>query len=341
MPASEVRRRGTRLRRRNTALATAGGVLAIAVIAAPLAVLANNHSGADTTPPPATNTPSPTVTWVQEIPADFDLSAGMGAKGTAVTSDREPVVSESICGVVWTMVHTPQDQLSSSMENAGSEGGLERHLVVFADADEATAELEQFREAPSNCDGVYSDEGFAYEMIPATAADSSAEEAAAWVQALHGDAGLTGEGYITVAQQVGNAVLIDRAVSGGVGDEDVRRNGVDNLLERDTQVIEAMCVFSATGCGSSDHADDPTVSEGAVPAVPADFPLDSGLPSGGLDGTGPCPTPTSCGRTAAKPNVVEVARAQSRSVSEIRDRRLMTFAREADAQAYVESVAEL
>jgi len=244
LPASEVRRRGTRMRRRNNALAAIGGVAAVAIIATPLAMAATSDR-TDTTPPPATRSPSPTATWVQEIPSDLDLTVDMGDAQTTVTTTRDPVADENICGVGWYFSPQPTDQLSASMENEGSEGGHDRHLVVFEDADQAQAAMQQFEAAPTSCDGVYSDEGNAYEMFPAEAGASSADESSAWVQGLHDETGLTGEGYVTVAQRVGNAILLDKAVSMGVGDESVRQDGVDNFVERDQQVVDAMTdVFS-------------------------------------------------------------------------------------------------
>ena len=91
LPASEVRRRGTRMRRRNHALAALGGVAAVALIATPLAMAATNDR-TDTTPPPATQSPSPTATWVQQIPADFPLTDDM-SQGAA--SDRWPATAGS------------------------------------------------------------------------------------------------------------------------------------------------------------------------------------------------------------------------------------------------------
>jgi hypothetical protein len=224
------------------------------------------------------------------------------------------------------------------MVNAGSEGGHDRHLVVFRDAEQATAAMNQLAQAPTSCDGTYSDEGFRYEMLPADASGSSAEDSSAWVQAL-----TDGTGTVTLAQQVGNAVLIDAATSNGLGDETVRQDGTDNLLERSQEVVAQMCVFSAEGCGGGDDtAVDSGIGEGAVPAIPADFPLDQGLPTGGLDGTVPAPDPTiSCDHPAEKPKPVEKAHAQWRTISEIRDRQLLTFSRQTDAEAYVEAVSTI
>jgi len=188
-----------------------------------------------------------------------------------------------VCGVGWYFVPQPADQLSASMENAGSEGGHARHLVVFTDAKQAAAAMQQFQDAPANCAGVFTDEGLRYEMFPADAGGSGADEASAWVQGLHDETSLTGEGSVTVAQRVGNAVLVDTAISMGVGDPSVREEGVQNLLRRDEQVLAQMCVFSAAPCatppGAPNESPDPTRGEGALSAIPAGLELDRGLSS--------------------------------------------------------------
>jgi hypothetical protein len=71
LPATEVRRRGTRLRRRNNALAAAGGLAVVAAIVAPIAIAAGHTSSARPLPP------SHQVEWRQTVPTDFALTTGM------------------------------------------------------------------------------------------------------------------------------------------------------------------------------------------------------------------------------------------------------------------------
>lgn len=275
MPAAEVRRRGNRIRRRNNALAAVGGVAAVALIATPFALFAGGQSSPDSVDP----APQPT-TWVQEVPDGFDITTGIGDGQTEVTTSDDPLLIQNVCGVGWHVVPEPADQLTASMANPDSEGGHTRYLAVFDDFAQASAAMAQFDEAPSSCDGVYDDEGTTYEMLPADVAGSSAEDSSAWVQAMHDEVGMTGEGYVTVAQQVGNALLIDTAISGGVGDETVRDLAVSNLVDRSQDVVGSMCEFSVAGCGDNGEAVDPGNDQGPAQEVPAGFPLSDQMPDG-------------------------------------------------------------
>src|SRR4051794_2663009 len=73
LPASEVRRRGTRMRRRNNALATLGGVAAVAIIATPIALAATGGPQGPSPAPPVASQPA--GGWQQRVPADFDITA--------------------------------------------------------------------------------------------------------------------------------------------------------------------------------------------------------------------------------------------------------------------------
>jgi hypothetical protein len=143
IPASEVRRRGTRLRRRNTALATAGGVLAIAVIAAPLAVAAGGHSSSNPQPiPPSTQQ---ATAWVTTIPADFPLTYGMpeknGHDGSPVEArdTYEPQAVDVCEGEGWS----PEEatDVSQATYTGESEGGQDRALALYRDDRAASTAL--------------------------------------------------------------------------------------------------------------------------------------------------------------------------------------------------------
>ncbi|GAA1133563.1 hypothetical protein [Nocardioides aquiterrae] len=351
LPPGDVRRRGDRIRRRHRALVAAGALAVVAVIATPFAVLAGHgHGSVEPAPmPPATQ---PAGGWTTTIPAGFDLGAGMGDAQSPVTTSRDAVVDEFVCGVAWYFEPRPVDQLSASMQNAGSEGGHDRHLVVFDDAGQAEAAMKQFRDAPGYCRGTYSDEGWKYEMFPADSGRSGADEASAWVQGLHDDTGLTGEGIVTVAQRVGNAVLVDTAISMGVGDEGVRQEGVDNLVGRSAPIVGEMCTFSVGGCApaSPDASEAVDRPSGLAGAIPDDFPLEKGLPTGAGAMDGPAHeidlapynlenNLRACGvAPSGLPEPDDAFHAGHRTPAEGHLRTLMTFGSVAEAQAYAEGV---
>ena len=124
LPASEVRRRGTRMRRRNNALAAVGGVAAVAIIATPLAMAATNKS-TDTTPP-VTN-PSPSVTWVQEIPADFPLTDRHAPRNDSTRRLRAPADADACAGLGWSPDGPPAAVDLQRVYQTENEGGCRAH----------------------------------------------------------------------------------------------------------------------------------------------------------------------------------------------------------------------
>jgi hypothetical protein len=227
LPASEVRRRGTRMRRRNNALAAIGGVAAVAIIATPLAMAASNNS-TDTTPPP-TN-PSPTVSWVQEIPADFPLADGLP---TPVRTDAsyDPQVTD-ICGG-WVPPGSSEVREAVFTE---SEGGSSHTLALYPT--EREAEL-----------------GLASLGVQVQACALQTEGKQRWVDVSQPDGGdqslvyvnhYSDAGDIDVVQlvRVGNAILQATTYSNGVPPEQTTAL----VQERSAAVVDAMCVFSADPC---------------------------------------------------------------------------------------------
>ena len=138
LPASEVRRRGTRMRRRNHALAAIGGVAAVAIIATPLAMAASNNR-TDTTPPPATRSPSPTATWVQEIPPAFPIADGL-PDATIRDWYQQQSDADACDGLGWSP-DTPATVDVSQAVQKETEGGWDRTLALYADEDAASRSL--------------------------------------------------------------------------------------------------------------------------------------------------------------------------------------------------------
>lgn len=330
LPAAEVRRRGNRIRRRNTALAGAAAAAVVAVIVAPLAVLADRDDG-------RTIQPAPQTEWIQRVPEGFPLDHGMfGEPPVRAASGVEDIV---LCG---TTVWSPDDPVTT-VDLAGAryeenEAFLGRTLALYADGDAAEQALGALRSGVEDCPR--DENGTGRPLVQETVPVDLGEDSFAFIQRSQ-DGDLMAELTLWEVVRSGNALYLDTSY-GAAGDDQAVATAISNLTHRSEVVRAQLCVFSAEPCATPAVASDaPSLGEGAAPAIPADLPLAAGLPAGGLDGRVPSPEPSSCGATLAKPDVVETARAQWRSISEIRDRRLMTFAQEADAQAYVESVAGL
>jgi hypothetical protein len=227
LPASEVRRRGTRMRRRNNALAAIGGVAAVAIIATPLAMAATNDR-TDTTPPPAPQ-PTPSVTWVTEIPAEIPLTAGMPRATTE--QGYEPLADADACaGLGWSPDGPPATVDLQRVFQTENEGGWERTLALYADEGAAQQSLLDLQSRVQEC------------------ADTT-EGAARSTEVVSSDAGsLVYLDRISEASdmfehrvvQVGNALLLDTVLSFGSGDPTVVQRNADLLEEKSAPVVDAM-----------------------------------------------------------------------------------------------------
>ena len=225
LPASEVRRRGTRMRRRNNALAAIGGVAAVAIIATPIAVAAS-HTRTDTTPPP-TN-PSPSVTWVTEIPADFPLTAGLPR---ATTDDGYQSLADPVCeGTGWSPDTSPAPVSVEQAVQTESEGGWDRTIALYADDESATSTWLSLQGHLQTCAAATEGAGEATEMVETT------DDSFSYVDHLS-DAG---DAYVYRVVLVGNALLIDRSFSMGTGDPQVVQHAVDLIDTKSAPVVDAM-----------------------------------------------------------------------------------------------------
>jgi hypothetical protein len=337
LPPGDVRRRGDRIRRRNNAIAAVGGLAVVAAIAAPFAVMAGHHGSSAPIPPAK-------VAWQTTVPASFDMTAVPDGSPVRFEARPDSVVDDfTLCGTP-AFSTTSNDPATPATDTAGARYGepgtsssAGRTLAVYADDQRAQRALSGLRDAVRACP---QDTGAGTPYLWGTVdAPATADDSVVISQQVR-QSGYTGDLTLVEVVRVGNALFLGSTHTDAGGDQAIQET-LPALTSLSQPILDQMCVFSATGCGN-DQAEDPEIGEGAVPAIPADFPLDHGLPSSESFGERvPSPDLTSCGQTVPDPDAVQTARAQWRSVSEIRDRQLMTFSREADAQAYVESVAEL
>ncbi len=227
LPASEVRRRGTRMRRRNHALAAIGGVAAVAIIATPLAMAASNKS-TDTTPPPAN--PSPSVTWVTEIPADFPIADGLPR--ATIQDWYDPQADADACdGLGWSSDGTVDVSQAIQTE---TEGGWDRTLALYADEDAATQARLGLAARARECAAATEGEGRTTEVVDS---DESSLVYADQVSEV-------GERWTHQVVQAGNALLLDTAYSIGAP----AQQSADLIKEKSATAVDAMCVFSADPC---------------------------------------------------------------------------------------------
>lgn len=245
LPAAEVRRRGTRMRRRNNALAAVAGVAAVAVIATPLAIAANRGS-TDSTPPPATQSPSPTVSWMQEIPADFDLTSGLpaGTRQRGVAA----VGRFALCGDdVWNEDSpAPVDAAGAEHEDPGSEGTVDRTLVLYPDAATADEVMARFRSGILDCPTEQGNTAATQTVNAVVDTDLGTDESFIFTtQVKEGDLLYDLTAYLVV--RAGNALLLSGTHT-SAGGPTVVNDTVVHLTSSTSRVLDAMCTFSTDPC---------------------------------------------------------------------------------------------
>jgi hypothetical protein len=332
MPASEVRRRGTRLRRRNTALATVAGVAAVAVIATPLAVLASNHSDkADILP---------ATQWHQTIPADFPLATGLPGRPTV--TDRAALTEIAACGTTWWTTTEPAatvDVAGASYD--GIEDSSPRTLALYDDDATAQEAMAAIQSSVDDCPVDSNGTGFDQQQ-DAIASDLGEQSLAFSRRSVDESGELVGELDVFAAVRVGNAVLVTSKHSQGGSSDAMATSASQDLADTSAGVVADMCVFSAEGCSTPDGA--------AATVIPDDFDLLAGLPTEGdatdVGRVGPnrdlAPIALdACGTKAPKSGALDQIRGDFRQAVGGHERQLMTFPDVATAQAYVDGVAGL
>ena len=331
IPASEVRRRGTRLRRRNTALATVGGIAAVAIIATPLAVLASNHSSkADIVP---------ATQWHQTIPADFPLAAGMPNGSTQPGPEAVGLIAA--CGkTAWSTGNPrPVDTAGVSFAEENSSGTEDRTLVVYPDDLTAEQAFTTLHDVLVDCP--VDQAGSGTTIVNDVQEDDLGTDASFVFTNQTKDGTLLSDLTTFQVARSGNALYLasSHTTSGGpqVVDDEVQRLGLASAT-----VLDQMCVFSAEGCDSGASAD--------TTVIPDDFDLLAGLPQEGaatdVGRVGPnrdlAPIALdACGKSAPESGALDQLRGDFRQAVGGHERQLMTFPDVTSARAYVDSVAGL
>jgi|SRR6478735_1774245 len=354
LPASEVRRRGTRMRRRNHALATVGGIAAVAIIATPIALAVNGGPSPAPTPGPAT---APPAGWVQQVPTGFDITA-LPAGSTFTFDERNDSVVDDLelCGTEVFSTRSADlpasDTAGATHGEPGTDGGTSRTLALYADDDTAQAALDGIRQGVADCpvDEQPPSLPLVNDLLDGPVPGS--EDSVVWTnQAKDGD--LLSQLTVREIVRVGNALFLAESF-GDAGGAQAKGN-IDLLVEQSAPVVDQMCTFSIEGCApaqpdASEAVDEPTGLTGAIPDA---FPLEKGLPTdaqGGVGVEGPSHeldlapynlenNLKACGvAVTGLPQPTDTLNAGFRSASMAVLRQAKTFPSTEDAQAYAEGV---
>ena len=278
LPASEVRRRGDRIRRRNNALATAGALAVVAAVATPFAVLAG-HQSSSTPPQPMPSS----IDWRQAIPGSFDLAAVPDGSPVSFTVRDVTVVDDfTVCGrpAFSTGSNDPvgpaQDTAGAGYGEPGTADNAGRTLAVYADDREAQQAVDTLRQAVEDCPA---DTGRGTPYLWGVV-DTSIPADGSLVVSQQVDGDPVADLSLTEVVRIGNAVFLGSMHTTAGGQQAIDET-LPALTSLSQPVVDQMCVFSATPCPAppTPASSSPSTGEGAVSAIPSDFPLDRGLTS--------------------------------------------------------------
>jgi hypothetical protein len=250
LPATEVRRRGTRLRRRNLALATAGTIAACALIGTPLAVIAADTQ--EDSPVVAEEPVAPTVEWLKTIPSDFPLGDGMSPTPETDPATEGEQVGEvvleaiDVCGKrAWSYDSTQVSDVLGAVWSDGIEGGEQRTLAVYDSERRAQVALDAIAARVTGCSDLPPGDPV---IVPFALESDAGDDSLAYFDQYADRDGPTGQGNAYFVVRVGNALLLDKTFFRGAGDTATAQQTANLLSTRSTSVIEQMCIFSGTGC---------------------------------------------------------------------------------------------
>jgi hypothetical protein len=338
LPAPEVRRRGTRLRRRNHALAAVGGLAVVAAIATPFAVFAGHQTS-------STPDPAPKVEWIQEIPTDFPLSNDMPGQSLPEVTDESGLDDIVLCG---TTVWSPGDPVGT-VDIAGAQFGpmeeqADRTLALYADDRTAAQALAAIRSGVEDCPRDENGGGAPLVQQRATA-DLGGDDSYAFIQRAK-DGDFFSQLSLWEIVRTGNALYLDYSY-GAVGDDTAVQAAEGAMTNRSEKTRAALCVFSATGCGSTV---DQGVDDGGAPAttIPGDFDLLAGLPESRDDRFQPEGPDkgmedidlTACSQAPPQAATIDRLRVDYVLPEGLRQRQLMVFPDTDDAEAWLAAAAD-
>ena len=153
----------------------------------------------------------------------------------------------------------------------GVEGGEERNLLLYADADTATEVVDELQ-ARFDGDCPAPRNGYASVLLPSALGDDSL----VYVDQLRQD-GVPEIGVFHALVRVGNALFHHSFNFGGPADDAVVQAELDRALDQTAYPVSSMCLFAATPCS---RLPSPPADPADAAPIPEGFPLAEGLPAG-------------------------------------------------------------
>lgn len=262
LPAAEVRRRGDRMRRRRTALSVAGATVAVALIASGGLFVGQNLTGSAPDRGPATQAPSPTPTtsWLTEIPEGMSITDELsepggdnGAREVTTEADAPWMLDPCRDG------GSADDPVRTDFLSVGQPGPARfegRQLGVYENADVAKEAMGGFRDEIGECQVYVADDGISEaRTLPYGGAVPGADESLVVVDHAYTSGLKMTLATHFLAVRVGNAVFL-MVLDGefGMSQNDEATALVDGEQRTIAAgIIERLCVFAADPCGAEDE----------------------------------------------------------------------------------------
>lgn len=272
----EVRRRGDRMRLRRTVLQAVTAAAAVAVIASGGAVVAGNLTSTGPQPAPApaptgSADPSPTPSyeppeggWVTTIPEGFPVDRGLPAAGGDVpewewSQEVDTPLTALACGETEPLPMAPVDALRVQVDPPDERAW--RHLILFEDEAATSSVIDHAASADGRCmaalqgdqvGAAAGPEEMRWSLEMSARGEASVVEIEGRAYARGTETRVPGRS-LTWVVQVGNAVFIAHHsdASSATGADSTTRAFASHVDE----IVEAMCVFSAGGCGGEPEDD--------------------------------------------------------------------------------------
>jgi predicted small lipoprotein YifL len=225
------------------------------------------------------------------IPDDFALAAGMGGPSDTVATSRSGTGLRdlSLCGTSPLRGLGLRDRMVA--DNSGGESADTRELVLLGTPDEAQDVARSFTDLPAECDPADGGDGMET-LTEVRESPFGAAPAITLVQTYTFDR-TPGDGATVLhVVPVGAALLVTSTY--GQWTSDGLDEGVASTVEPLRATVDALAIFE-DGAEPSSSPEPSTAAEPSaaaeLPRVPADFPLDVGMPQADSDTRVSAPSP--------------------------------------------------
>lgn len=223
------------------------------------------------------------------IPDDFALALGMGGPSDTIVTSRSGTGLRdlSLCGSSPLRGLGLRDRMVA--DNSGGESADTRELVLLGTPEEAQEVAQSFTDLPAECDPADGDDEGMETLTEVQGSPFGSDPAATLVQTYTFD-GTPGDGATVLhVVPVGAALLVTSTY--GQWPSDGLDEGVASTVEPLRATVDALAVFDDGAEPSA--TPEPSAAAGLPepPQVPADFPLDVGMPRADSDTRVSAPSP--------------------------------------------------